>query len=200
MTPIPAAFDLVGRKHGTTNAFSRFGRHARTGQLVKASSPYGKWLRARRLLQLAFHAKEWADLADRALAQGYDIKPVARETTPHVSGKEYRVHARLLVAIEDAAKHAGIVANIVSGFRSYAKQLSLWLLFLSGKGAPANKPGTSKHEAIDGYDVARAADVYIEGVAFWTWMRQHGQSDFALQKGLYQPHANEPWHVELRGL
>ncbi len=45
-------------------------------------------------------------------------------------------------------------AGPVSGYRTYEQQQELYDLYLSGKGAPANPPGTSSHESGAAVDLA----------------------------------------------
>lgn len=112
------------------------------------------------------------------------------EGTPHVTGKEDKLNVDLLRRLEAAGKAFGCTINIISGYRSPADQLRLWLLFLAGRGNPANRPGTSMHEK------GEAVDAYIGGVPFWSWCDTHGHHSDALSIGLTFPHTNEAWHVE----
>lgn len=128
----------------------------------------------------------------------HESTPGGFDLTPGVIGKEYRVERPLLTALDKVAKKAGVVAEIVSGYRSYAAQLKLWLLYLAGLGNPANRPGTSNHEA-DAGEPATAADVYVRGVPFWTYVNKRPTlAAYARRLGLTQPHSSEPWHVERR--
>lgn len=128
----------------------------------------------------------------------WETKPGGFDLTPGVVGKEYRVDRGILTALEKVAHKGEFIAEIVSGFRSYASQLKLWLLYLAGLGNPANRPGTSNHEAKAGQP-ATAADVYVRGVPFWTYVNKRPTlAAYARRLGLTQPHSNEPWHVERR--
>lgn len=63
------------------------------------------------------------------------------------------------------------------------------MLFLSGKGAPANRPGTSKHE------LGLAVDVGVNDGK----NRAKDEADrahYARQLDLLQPFKVEPWHLE----
>lgn len=123
----------------------------------------------------------------------WETVPGGFDLTPGVVGKEYRVDRELLTKLNLVARKAEVVAEIASGWRSYASQLKLWLLFLAGLGNPANRPGTSNHEG----RVATAADVYIRGVAFWTYVNARPQlAAYARRIGLTRPYSHEPWHVE----
>lgn len=74
---------------------------------------------------------------------------------------------------------------VESAFRSYAEQERLYKLAQEGKGASANKPGTSKHERGLAVDVAcDAANVKARAKA-------------AKACGLITPFKKEPWHMEL---
>lgn len=122
--------------------------------------------------------------------RGFDI-------TPHLTGREYRVHRGLLAGLEASARRRAYTCGIVSGWRDSTNQLRLWLGYIAGLPgfAPANRPGTSKHEALYGLP-ARAADVYCYGIAFWTYMDRNGLRAYAIRQGLRQPYGHEPWHVE----
>lgn len=180
----------------------RIGIHRKTAGIYWWGSAYGLQLRARGLLRGVFAHDERDDVKAWANRKGYAIKLVDVLVTSHIIGKEYRVHWRLLAAVEKFMRQnaPNRLVDIISGFRSYASQLRLWLAFLAGTGNPANKPGSSKHEATGGYSVARAIDAYIGGVPFWAWVNARGLRDEAAALGLRQPYDHEPWHVELAGL
>ena len=80
----------------------------------------------------------------------------------------------------------GISTRVTSGKRSYRRQKELHELYLAGRGAPANRPGTSAHEFGMAADITpdRNSDyVHLHGV--WRWL------------GLAVPYPREPWHVEV---
>lgn len=202
MAHVPPDFYLKARVAGTHKRFRRVGRHKRTGQLVWLGTAYATLLRTRGLLRTVFKSDEWPAIVKQATKQGLGLKLIAADVTPNIIGKEDNVHPDLLGALQSFMDRfsPNRILDIISGFRSYASQLSLWLLYLSGLGNPAAKPGTSKHEATGGYKTARAVDAYINGIAFWTWVDQHGLRRKAEALGLRQPYPSEPWHVEKAGL
>ncbi|MCW2922270.1 MAG: penicillin-resistant DD-carboxypeptidase [Thermoleophilia bacterium] len=133
-----------------------------------------------------------------AQRRGYRTQQTAPggiDLTANLDGKEYRVDRRILSAMNATARRAGGSCTVISGWRDSAKQLKLWLSYLAGTGNPANRPGTSKHEAAWRMP-SGAADTYCNNVAFWTWARARGVTSFAKSRGLRQPYAHEPWHVE----
>jgi FtsP/CotA-like multicopper oxidase with cupredoxin domain len=81
--------------------------------------------------------------------------------------------------------------TITSGYRSRADQQRLYDDYRAGRGAPANRPGTSKHELEhDGEPAAEAADV----AGPRAWLHRN-----AGRFGLRFPYDHEPWHVESDG-
>lgn len=190
------------RPKGSNAAYARVGRHAKDGRFIYWARPLGIVTRRRKLLRGTITAGELGTFHKWASKNGFESRALEANTTPLVSGAKDNIHAKLLSGINSfMAAHAPTKkANIISGFRSFAKQMALYLAFLAGKGNPANKPGSSKHEATGGYKVARAVDLYIEGVAFWTWVDRNGLRKQAEARGLTQPYSHEPWHVELKGL
>jgi len=74
---------------------------------------------------------------------------------------------------------------VTSAFRTRAEQQHLYDLFLAGKGSPANKPGTSKHE------IGEAVDVECDS--------SHNaiRAELVKKWGLITPHKEELWHMEL---
>ncbi|HEY9721098.1 MAG TPA: peptidoglycan-binding protein [Oscillatoriaceae cyanobacterium] len=85
-----------------------------------------------------------------------------------------------------AAKAAGINLQINMCYRSYAEQVKLYQLYLSGKGAIAAKPGTSNHEkglAID----------FLNTPGAYAWLKAN-----AAKFGLYN-YPPEAWHYSING-
>ncbi len=194
-------YTMAARKNRLA-PWRRLGRHAKNGKFYWWSTPMGLALRKKGLLRGTIHTDEIDDLQKFVAGKKLQRKLTAIETTPHVRGKEKNVHPRLLGAIEKFGKKAKRVADVVSGLRSYRDQNRLYQGFINGLPGfnPANPPGQSKHEGTDGYKVARAVDLYIQGVAFWSFCDAHGLRGVAEKLGLRQPHKHEPWHVELAGL
>lgn len=202
MAHVPAAFYLKARPVGKKKKFRRVGRHRRTGRLIWLGTAYALSLRRRKLLQTTFLAGEFPSLQRRASKQGLGLKTVEQDVTPLVQGKEENVHPDLLAALQTfMERHGGSRSlSILSGFRSYASQLALWLLYLAGRGNLAARPGSSKHEATGGFKTARAVDAYVDGVAFWTWVDNRKSRSKAEALGLRQPYPSEHWHTEKFGL
>lgn len=93
--------------------------------------------------------------------------------------------------IARAARANRTKLNVVSGFRTRAKQEALHALYLAGKGNPANRPGTSKHE------LGLAADVWLKDGS-------PASSSTRIRRSLNRlgytfPYAHEPWHTERSG-
>lgn len=74
---------------------------------------------------------------------------------------------------------------VSSAFRPRKEQERLYQLFLDGKGSPANKPGTSKHE------IGLAVDIGCE------WTENVQRAELGKKYGLCAPIKKEPWHFEL---
>ncbi len=128
-----------------------------------------------------------------AKRRGLTLRFKLQDPTPHVAGDEGHLDPELLMGLERVAARAGRVIEIISGWRSYAEQVVLWLRYLAG-GNLAARPGTSEHEGgADG--LGDAADCYVNGVAFWTWCDRNGLRNFAYSVGLRQTVLSEPWHV-----
>lgn len=103
-----------------------------------------------------------------------------------MSGMKQPMVKRLKAMGAEYKQKTGKKIIVASAFRSRAKQEELYRLYLSGRGNPAAKPGTSKHESGLAIDLNRdQAD----------WLEQTGM----LRKyGLHRPdrRASERQHVE----
>lgn len=131
--------------------------------------------------------KELPMLRKWAAARSYVLDETPLDPAPHVTGDEDGLNRTLLVRLEKLANAHDVTVFILSGYRSYAEQLKLWLAYLAGTGNPANRPGTSAHEK------GLAADCYIAGRAIGNVF-----TDSVLAKyGLQIPHSGEQWHCEL---
>lgn len=96
----------------------------------------------------------------------------------------------LLYSIAKCAESVQTKIHINCGYRTREEQNRLYQLFLAGKGAPANPPGTSKHET------KQAADAQTKsGTSFWNI---EGIDVEAKKQRLFQPYPHEAWHVEKR--
>jgi len=78
-------------------------------------------------------------------------------------------------------------AGPLSAYRTYDQQASLYSLFLSGQGAPADPPGTSSHELGTAVDLATPAMRSIVDAigANYGWGKIHGPTEW--------------WHVDYLG-
>jgi len=107
----------------------------------------------------------------------------SRATPTPTSAGRGNVDAELLRRFDQFNASVGGVLNIVSGYRSSARQAQLYAAYLNGTGNLAARPGTSNHEK----SPARAIDY---GPA--SWARTAGAYKF----GLKAPISSEPWHLE----
>lgn len=80
-----------------------------------------------------------------------------------------------------------VKADIPSGYRSYAEQKRLFLLYQAGQGNLAAEPGKSNHER------GKAADAYIRGVPLGA-----AASEECAYWGIHFPVRGEKWHAELK--
>lgn len=104
-----------------------------------------------------------------------------------VSGDTEGLDAGLLSSLSRLSGLLGRDIVVESGRRTFAEQVALRQLFLSGRGNLAAVPGTSRHE------LGLAADVYIGGVALAS---VPGAKELATSLGLCFPVGGEPWHIE----
>lgn len=97
------------------------------------------------------------------------------------------VNAELRARVELMLARAKGALVVSSGFRSSAAQQRLWDLHAKNpaKYAPANRPGTSKHERGLAVDVECKPDANPRRAAL------------AKECGLCTPFSHEPWHMEL---
>jgi hypothetical protein len=135
-----------------------------------------------------------------------DLVGVPRASEGSVPVCLHRLAAQALDAMQRAARAEGIAAPLLlptSGYRSWAKQATLWKGALTKSGGDATEarkwvapPGGSAHQS------GRAVDLYLglknarENVAAqrktaaWKWLEQN-----AVRFGFY-PYGAEPWHWE----
>lgn len=102
----------------------------------------------------------------------------------------------LVPGVADAVRYGlayldayGIEAEVTSAGRTSAEQQRLYDLYKAGRGAPANRPGTSAHEYGLAVDIAS-----IHGSR-----HQHQQYVIAVMQwlGFVAPYSHEPWHFEV---
>ncbi len=84
-----------------------------------------------------------------------------------------------------AARQAGIVLKVNSGFRTDHEQRELYDLYRRGRGALASKPGNSNHQSGHALDL----DTHLPQVRRWL-------SRYAFRFGFRRTVASERWHYE----
>lgn len=91
---------------------------------------------------------------------------------------------------------AGMPAGgIASAGRTYAQQLYLWKLYLSGRGNLAARPGTSRHESGRAMDITRRTAAQLWAVKGGSAMsRSSGEKIRANEYGWYRTVPGEAWH------
>lgn len=100
--------------------------------------------------------------------------------------------AEFYLALVNAAAADGVLLPLKSGFRTYAKQESLYDGYIRKRPGfnLAAKPGFSNHE--DGYAYDFAISGY-EGNPLYDWLKAH-----AREHGFVRTVNKEPWHWEYR--
>lgn len=85
--------------------------------------------------------------------------------------------------------------GIASAGRTYAQQLRLWKLYLSGKGNLAARPGTSRHETGRALDITRGTAAQLWAVKGGNpYKRKSGEKIRANDYGWYRTVPTEAWH------
>ena len=84
-----------------------------------------------------------------------------------------------------AARRAGIVLQINSGFRTNKKQREVYALYLRGRGPLAARPGSSNHQS------GHALDLDTRLPQVHRWLQRH-----AFRYGFRRTIASERWHYE----
>lgn len=106
-------------------------------------------------------------------------------TTPADQAKLAELEPRFRRRLSALLAAAPSRIAITSGYRSRAKQQELYDAWRAGRGNPANRPGTSRHET------GEAADLRYVGAGSRPWAHAN-----ARRYGLLFPYSHEPWHVE----
>lgn len=132
---------------------------------------------------------------------GFSNIAAARTATGWKSGRKTKIQLEYVAGVEleastaaafrrmaKAARKAGIVLAIRSGFRSHDKQKQLYRRFRNGWGHPAARPGYSNHQN------GRAVDIYIGEYRIYEWLRKHAQ-----KFGFKRTVKREAWHWEYVG-
>lgn len=109
-----------------------------------------------------------------------DGKPVERQT-----GLQF-------LAMQTAARVAGVKLVLVSGFRSWAEQVRLYGLYLAGRGNLAAKPGFSNHQSGIAVDI-EVGGSFTSPVYRWLEANAARYGFVNTGKSFSQP---EPWHWE----
>lgn len=121
-------------------------------------------------------------------------KPIGRIKLVTVAGKlvEERL-AQAFLAMQKAAKEAGINLTISSGFRTMEEQTRLYEAYQNGTGNLAAKPGYSNHQNGTAIDIGVRSS--FESPEY-KWLEDH-----AIEFGFINTGASfsqpEPWHWEL---
>jgi hypothetical protein len=131
--------------------------------------------------------------AERALpAQavlGYqEGRRVALAVVPLDETGRVRAEVRTALAfleMADAARRAGIVLQVSSGFRTEAEQAELFRLYRLGAGPLASRPGTSNHES------GHALDIETRELKVRLWLRRNAE-----RFGFERTVPSERWHWE----
>lgn len=143
-----------------------------------------KWLWIWGILCMLF-----VSTADARTVTGYSHGQKTRVKLVWVGGVELEAAtAKAFRAMARAAKKAGIVLAIRSGFRSQEKQKKLYRDYKKGWGHLAARPGYSNHQN------GRALDIDIDDYAVYDWLRHHAKK-FGFKKTVKR----EAWHWEYVG-
>ena len=128
--------------------------------------------------------------ADARTATGYQGGEKVKLKVTDVAGAEVEVHtAKAFRAMAKAARKVGVQLGIRSGYRTHAKQKTLYKKYRKGEGNLAARPGFSNHES------GRALDLKVTEERTYAWLQAH-----ANEFGFHRTVAGEPWHWEyIRG-
>ena len=122
-------------------------------------------------------------------ATGYSHGRKLRIQLVDIGGVELEARtARAFRTMAEAARKAGIMLGIRSGFRSHDKQKELYRDYRRGWGHLAAKPGYSNHQS------GRALDIYIDDYAVYEWLKAHAK-DYGFRRTV----PREAWHWEYVG-
>ena len=127
--------------------------------------------------------------ADARPAVGYkdgrrieiDVVSCGDATCEVHTARAFRVMAR-------AASRAGVDLAVRSGFRTRAKQATLYKMYRKGAGNLAAAPGYSNHES------GRALDLYVTRGDALRWLERN-----AAHYGFHRTVSGEAWHWEYFG-
>lgn len=103
-----------------------------------------------------------------------------------------KLHPILRKRLQKAHQRFGLW--VASGWRSSQEQERLWNLYQSGNGNPANRPGTSNHEAVPyGTAMGLAVDIHpLDDSGDYATMQR-----VCREEGLNFIIASENWHAQL---
>jgi len=117
---------------------------------------------------------------------GYERGVPVDLTVVQIDGKPVELHtAQMFARMRAAAKAAGVILRVVSGFRTMAEQEVLYAAYLAGTGAQAARPGFSNHQS------GRALDLNTRDPGVYAWLTAH-----AREFGFRRTVPSEIWHWE----
>ncbi len=99
--------------------------------------------------------------------------------------------ARGFLAMQAAARKAGINLSATSGFRTMQQQQRLYQMYLNGTGNLAAKPGYSNHQGGIAMDIGGIGGY---GTRAYAWLKANAAS-----YGFRNDVGGEPWHWTFRG-
>ncbi|MBI3182107.1 MAG: D-alanyl-D-alanine carboxypeptidase family protein [Myxococcales bacterium] len=99
--------------------------------------------------------------------------------------------AKAFLAMQQAARRAGISLPALSGFRTMAEQQTLYQKYLNGTGNLAARPGYSNHQNGISMDIGNVGGY---GTATYRWLQQN-----ASRFGFANDVRGEYWHWTFRG-
>lgn len=123
-------------------------------------------------------------------------QPIGKLKLVNVAGKLVAEHvAQAFLAMQAAAKAAGINLMVASGFRTMEEQQRLWEAYQSGTGNLAARPGYSNHQNGTAIDIGVRSSFQSPE---YLWLSQYARDYGFINTGkdFSQP---EPWHWEFIG-
>lgn len=96
--------------------------------------------------------------------------------------------AQAFFRMAEAARRAGLVLQVSSGFRSQDEQAVLFDLYRRGRGPLASRPGRSNHQS------GHALDLETHSPQVRRWLKRHAE-DY----GFLRTVPSERWHFEYWG-
>jgi hypothetical protein len=119
-------------------------------------------------------------------------RPSTITVVPVGNGKFMRADAaKNFLAMQAAAKRAGVNLSATSGFRSNEEQKVLYQKYLNGTGNLAAKPGYSNHQGGISMDIGGIGGY---GTTAYKWLQNN-----ASKYGFKNDVGGEPWHWTYKG-